>query len=178
MSYWFRGQKIKGQGHGALMIENGFRTITDPVIHLWNFMHFLLMSQGCAPFISGSKGQGHRAIVIENRFRTITESVIHLGSWNFIHLLLMSQGCALSILGSKVFGYLRLKIVKTIPCKIQKNWCTVTVAPTIEHHGGHSRTPANQRWWDQVPMFIQRVFASLMHPLCIKNFLINKTFLL
>ena len=23
--------------------------------------------------------------------------------------------------------------------KIQKNWCTVTVAPTIEHHGGHSR---------------------------------------
>ena len=35
-------------------------------------------------------------------------------------------------------------------CKIQKNWCTVTVAPTIEYHGGHSRTPANQRW-DQVP---------------------------
>ena len=35
-------------------------------------------------------------------------------------------------------------------CKIQKNWCTVTVAPTIEHHGGHWRTPANQRW-DQVP---------------------------
>ena len=34
-------------------------------------------------------------------------------------------------------------------CKIQKNWCTVTVAPTIEHHGGHSRTLANQRW-DQV----------------------------
>ena len=35
-------------------------------------------------------------------------------------------------------------------CKIQKNWCTVTMAPTIEHHGGNSRTPANQRW-DQVP---------------------------
>ena len=29
-------------------------------------------------------------------------------------------------------------------CKIQKNWCTVTVAPSIEHHGGHSRNPANQ----------------------------------
>ena len=27
-------------------------------------------------------------------------------------------------------------------CKIQMNWCTVTVAPTKEHHGGHSRTPA------------------------------------
>ena len=35
-------------------------------------------------------------------------------------------------------------------CKIQNNWCTVTVAPTIEHHGGNSRTPANQRS-DQVP---------------------------
>ena len=31
-------------------------------------------------------------------------------------------------------------------CKIRKNWCTVTVAPTIGHHGGHSRAPANQRW--------------------------------
>ena len=31
-------------------------------------------------------------------------------------------------------------------CKIQKNWCTVTVAPTIEHQSGHSQTPANQRW--------------------------------
>ena len=30
-------------------------------------------------------------------------------------------------------------------CKIQKNWCTVTVAPTIEHHAGHSRTPASTR---------------------------------
>ena len=26
-------------------------------------------------------------------------------------------------------------------CKIQKEWCTVTVAPTIEHNGGHSRKP-------------------------------------
>ena len=24
--------------------------------------------------------------------------------------------------------------------KYKKNWCTVTVAPTIEHHGGHSRS--------------------------------------
>ena len=29
-----RGQKVKGQGHQALMIENSFQTITDPVIHL------------------------------------------------------------------------------------------------------------------------------------------------
>ena len=31
-------------------------------------------------------------------------------------------------------------------CKTQKSWCTVTVAATIEYHGGHLRTPANQRW--------------------------------
>ena len=31
-----------------------------------------------------------------------------------------------------------------------KNTDALTVAPTIEHQGGHSRTPANQRW-DQVP---------------------------
>ena len=41
-------------------------------------------------------------------------------------------------------------------CKIQKNWCTVTVAPQIEHHGGHSWIPANQRW-DQVPGRSQRL---------------------
>ena len=34
-------------------------------------------------------------------------------------------------------------------CKIQKNWCIVTVVPTIDHHGGQSQTPANQSW-DQV----------------------------
>ena len=28
-----------------------------------------------------------------------------------------------------------------VKCKIQKNWCTVTAAPTKEHHGGHSRKP-------------------------------------
>ena len=44
-------------------------------------------------------------------------------------------------------------------CKIQKNWCTVTAAPTIEHHGGHSRTPANQRW-DQVPGRSQRLLLG------------------
>ena len=44
-------------------------------------------------------------------------------------------------------------------CKIQKNWCTVTVAPTIEHHGGHSRTPANQRW-DQLPGRSQRLLLG------------------
>ena len=44
-------------------------------------------------------------------------------------------------------------------CKIQKNWCTVTVAPTIEHHGGHSWTPENQRW-DQVPGRSQRLLLG------------------
>ena len=31
-------------------------------------------------------------------------------------------------------------------CEIQKNWCTVTVSPTKEHHGGYSRTPAYIIW--------------------------------
>ena len=48
-------------------------------------------------------------------------------------------------------------------CKIQKNWCTVTVTATIEHHGGHSRTPANQRW-DQVPGRSQRLLLGQPHP--------------
>ena len=47
----------------------------------------------------------------------------------------------------------------SLTCKIQKNWCTVTVASTIEHHGGHSRTPANQRW-DQVPGRSQRLLLG------------------
>ena len=28
-------------------------------------------------------------------------------------------------------------VIASFQCKIQKNWCTITVAPTIEHHGGH-----------------------------------------
>ena len=48
-------------------------------------------------------------------------------------------------------------------CKIQKNWCTVTVTQTIEHHGGHSRTPAHQRW-DQVPGRSQRLLLGWPHP--------------
>ena len=48
-------------------------------------------------------------------------------------------------------------------CIIQKNWCTVTVAPTIDHHVGHSRTPANQRW-DQVPGRSQRLLLGKPHP--------------
>ena len=34
--------------------------------------------------------------------------------------------------------------VDTFKCKIQKNWCTVTVVPTLEHHGGDS-TPLQTR---------------------------------
>ena len=55
--------RSKGQGHGAWLFENGFRTITDSVINLWswNFMHLLPMSQGCALLILGSKGQRSRS---------------------------------------------------------------------------------------------------------------------
>ena len=64
--------EVKGQGHEAMMIEkfNGFQTITDPVINLWNFIHLLCMSQECALLILGQKvkGQGHGTLVIENGF--------------------------------------------------------------------------------------------------------------
>ena len=49
--------EVKCQGHGAMMIENGFQTITDPVIHLWswNFIHLLPMCQECDLLILGQK---------------------------------------------------------------------------------------------------------------------------
>ena len=49
------------------MFENGFRTITDYVIHLWswNFIHLLPMSQGYALLILGSKGQRSRSWIID-----------------------------------------------------------------------------------------------------------------
>ena len=105
----------------ALMIEKCFRTITDPVIHLWSwdFMHLLLMSQGCILLISGSKGQGHGALMIENGFWTITDPVIHLWSWNFMHLLSMSQGCTLLISGSKGHGHWGINYWKWFP---DHNW--------------------------------------------------------
>ena len=98
---------VKGQGHGAWLFENGFRTITDSVINQWswNFIHLLTMSQGCALLILRSKGQSHGAWLFENGFRTITDSIINLWSWNFIHLLTMSQGCTLLILRSKGQGH-------------------------------------------------------------------------
>ena len=55
--------EVKGQGHGAWLFENGFRTITDSVINQWswNFIHLLTMSQGCALLILRSKGQRSRS---------------------------------------------------------------------------------------------------------------------
>ena len=105
--YWFGGQKVKGQGHGAwLFLENGFRTIN----WLYNQPMIMKTSYTYSPWVKDApywfwgqkvKGQGHGAWLFENGFRTITDSVINLWSWNFIHLLPMSQGCALLILGSK-----------------------------------------------------------------------------
>ena len=55
--------EVKGQGHVAWLFVNGFRTITDSVINqwLWNFIHLLTMSQGCALLILRSKGQRSRS---------------------------------------------------------------------------------------------------------------------
>ena len=61
--YWFQGQRVKGQGHSALLSGNGFLCITAFPLHPWsqNFTGTLLLSQGCALLISGSKGQRSRS---------------------------------------------------------------------------------------------------------------------
>ena len=120
IDFGFQRSSLKVMGHR--FIENGIRSITDSVIHLWSwyFLHLIPMSQGCTLLVLGSKGQGHGASVIENGFRTITDSTIPLWSWNLIQLLPMSQGCALLILGShgqrsslKVMGHRWLKTVSS-----------------------------------------------------------------
>ena len=61
---------VNGQGNGALVIENGFWTMTDFVMHLhvwsWNHIHLLPMHQGCTLLILGSKGQRSRSWGIGN----------------------------------------------------------------------------------------------------------------
>ena len=46
---------------------------------------------------------------------------------------------ALLVRDDAMVSYQWEQIAPSYECKIQKNWCTVTVAPTIEHHDGHSR---------------------------------------
>ena len=71
MPYLFWGQKVKGQGHNALIVENGLCRIISFSLHLssWNFTHRLPMSRGCALFILGSKGQRSRSQCIDYRKR-------------------------------------------------------------------------------------------------------------
>ena len=66
--YIFGGQKVKGQGHNALITENGLCFIIAFLVHLssWNFIQRLLISRKCALWISGSKGQRSRSKCINN----------------------------------------------------------------------------------------------------------------
>ena len=52
-----RSQNVKGQGHNALITENGFLRITAFPLHLQlsNFMHRFHLSQGYALLILGLK---------------------------------------------------------------------------------------------------------------------------
>ena len=75
-----------------------------------------------------------------NKFKKVVEVKIHYFALT---------GC--NILRGKFVDWfhkikMHLRFTFTGRCKIQKNWCIVTVAPTIEDHGRHSRTPAKQRW--------------------------------
>ena len=93
--------RVKGQGHNALIAENGFCCIVALSSHLksWIFTHRLPMSWGCALLMSGSKGQGHNALIIENGFWRIIAFPVHLQSSNLTHRFPVSQGYALMILG-------------------------------------------------------------------------------
>ena len=74
----------------------------------------------------------------------VTSQTLHSSNRPYIQL---NKNTKCDDSGSDVFPCIKPNILPFLyKCKIQKNWCTVTVAPTIEHHDGHSRTPANQRW--------------------------------
>ena len=57
MPYGCRSQNVKGQGHNAVITENGFWHITAFPLHLQssNFMHRFHVSQGYALLILGQK---------------------------------------------------------------------------------------------------------------------------
>ena len=157
MPYWFWGQKVKGQGHGAWLFENGFRTITDSVINQWswNFIHLLTMSQGCALLILRSKGQRSRSwrMVIWKWFPDDNWLCNHLWSWNFIHLLTMSQGCALLILRSKGqrSRSWRMVILKWFP---DDNWlCNQPMIMKL-----HTLTPHEFVGVGEGPVLLQQYF--------------------
>ena len=63
-----------------------------------------------------------------------------------VHVMRENRGITSFILGAISAMYTHKIIFSMLfgsICKIQKNCRTVTVALTIEHHGGHSRTPAH-----------------------------------
>ena len=46
-------------------------------------------------------------------------------------------------------------------CRIHKNWCTNTVAQTIEHHGGHSKSNWNPSSRRHLSVFIRSRFHTI-----------------
>ena len=68
VSYLIRGQKVKRQGHNALITENSLYRIIAFPLHLspWNFIQRLPNSRVCFLLISGSKGQRSTAQCIDN----------------------------------------------------------------------------------------------------------------
>ena len=62
------GQKVKGRGHNAWIIENGNLCKIAFSLHIssWNFTHRLLLCRGCGLLICRSKGQRSRSQCIDN----------------------------------------------------------------------------------------------------------------
>ena len=86
---WFWGQKVRGEGHNALISENGLCCMIAIPFHLssWNFTHRLPMSWGCVLLILGSKGQRSKSqwidywkwLLAHNCF-PITKTIIKLST--------------------------------------------------------------------------------------------------
>ena len=85
VSCWFWGQKVKDQGHNALITENGLCRIIHFPLHLSsrNLIQRLPISRGCALLSFGSKGQrGHNSLITENSVCSIVAFPLHISSWN------------------------------------------------------------------------------------------------
>ena len=126
--------EVKGQGHGAMMIENGFRAITDTVIHLWSW-NFIRLLPWVKDVPYWFRGQRSRSWGISDWKQFLDHN------WLCNPPIIMklhtpapyeSRMCLINF-GVKVLGYFVMKIVKDVPYSFKgflqlgflHLWCTL-----------------------------------------------------
>ena len=89
--FWFWGQKVKGQGHNALLTEDGLCWIMLSV-----YTNHRETSHSDSPWVEDVpfwfrgqevKGQGQNTWILENVFLAIIAFPLKLTSWNFTQRL-------------------------------------------------------------------------------------------